>query len=59
MGLTFADLLTTNVDMDVIATDFYYGGPEDSVLGLTVTPLGEQYLGLPDDIAGIPQSENS
>ena len=53
VGLTFADLLATNVDMDVVATDFYYGGPGDSVLGLTVTPLGEQYLGLPDDIAGM------
>jgi hypothetical protein len=52
LGLTGTDMLTTSVDMDVIAQDFYFGGPGDSVNGLTVTPLGEQYLGLPDDIVG-------
>jgi hypothetical protein len=41
-----------NVDMTVYADDFYYGGPGDVVEGLTVAPLGEQYLGLPEDIAG-------
>ncbi len=46
-----------NVDMDVYADDFYYGGPGDAVLGLTVAPLGEQYFGIPDDIAG--KSEGS
>jgi hypothetical protein len=52
LGLTDADMLTTNVDMEVFATDFYYGGPGDSILGLTVTPLGEQYFGVPADVPG-------
>jgi hypothetical protein len=38
--------------MNVIAQDFYYGGPGDAVTGLTVTPLGERYFGIPADIAG-------
>ena len=52
IGLTGTDMLSTNVDMYVIAQDFYYGGPGDLVDGLTVTPLGEQYFGIPEDIAG-------
>ncbi len=52
VGLTGTDMLSTNVDMDVIAQDFYYGGPGDLVEGLTVTPLGERYFGIPADIAG-------
>jgi hypothetical protein len=52
VGLTGTDMLTTNVDMVVYTQDFYFGGPGDWVYDLTVTPLGEQYLGLPDDIAG-------
>jgi len=52
IGLTGTDMLNTNVDMGVFAEDFYYGGPGDSVGGLTVTPLGEQYFGIPSDIAG-------
>jgi hypothetical protein len=52
IGLTGADMLTTNVNMTVEAFDFYYGGPGDFVDGLTVTPLGEQYYGIPEDIAG-------
>jgi hypothetical protein len=51
IGLTGTDMLSTNVDMEVIAEDFYYGGPGDFVGGLTVTPLGEQYFGIPSDIA--------
>ncbi|MDX1614537.1 MAG: S8 family serine peptidase [Candidatus Promineifilaceae bacterium] len=42
----------TNVNMAVEAFDFYYGGPGDFVGGLTVTPLGEQYLGIPEDLPG-------
>jgi hypothetical protein len=38
--------------MHVYAQDWYYGGPGDEVTGLTVTPLGEQYYGMPEDIAG-------
>lgn len=52
IGLTAADLLSRNVDMSVLAQDFYFGGPGDEIDGLTVTPLGEQYFGQPADIAG-------
>ena len=52
VGLTGTDLLATNVDMEVIAQDFYFGGPGDFVGGLTVTPLGEQYFGQPADVPG-------
>jgi hypothetical protein len=38
--------------MDVIAQDFYYGGPGDIVTGLTVTPLGERFYGVPNDVPG-------
>jgi hypothetical protein len=47
-----ANMLNTQVNMDVIAQDFYYGGPGDMVTGLTVTPLGEQFYGVPNDVAG-------
>jgi hypothetical protein len=46
------NLLATNVNMDVIAQDFYYGGPGDLVQGLTVTPLGERFYGEPNDVPG-------
>ena len=52
VGLTGTDMLSTNVNMSVEAFDFYYGGPGDLVSGLTVTPLGEQYFGIPSDIPG-------
>ena len=52
IGLTGTDMLATNVDMDVYAQDWYYGGPGDWVTDLTVTPLGEQYFGIPEDLAG-------
>jgi hypothetical protein len=52
IGMNAANLLTTNVDMDVIAQDFYYGGPGDIVEGLTVTPLGERFYGEPNDVPG-------
>jgi hypothetical protein len=52
IGMNAADFLTTQVDMDVVAQDFYFGGPGDEVTGLTVTPLGERYFGIPGDIAG-------
>ena len=41
-----------NVDARFEAQDWYYGGPGDVIDGLTIAPLGEQYLGLPDDIPG-------
>jgi minor extracellular serine protease Vpr len=52
IGMNAANLLNTQVNMDVIAQDFYYGGPGSEVLGLTVTPLGEQFYGEPVDLAG-------
>jgi hypothetical protein len=52
IGLTGTDMLATNVDMSVEAFDFYYGGPGDFVDGLTVTPLGEQFYGVPSDVPG-------
>jgi hypothetical protein len=41
-----------NVDAEVFAQDWYYGGPGDLITGLTIAPLGEQYFGIPEDIAG-------
>jgi hypothetical protein len=52
IGMNAANLLATQVNMDVIAQDFYYGGPGDIVAGLTVTPLGERFYGVPSDVAG-------
>jgi subtilisin family serine protease len=52
VGLNDTDMLTTNVDMDVVAQDFYYGGLGDLVEGLTVTPLGERFYGVPSDVPG-------
>ncbi|MDP2623229.1 MAG: S8 family serine peptidase [Actinomycetota bacterium] len=52
VGLTGTDMLSTNVDIEVVAQDFYFGGPGDSVGGLTVTPLGEGFFGIPTDIPG-------
>lgn len=52
IGMNAANLLATNVNMDVVAQDFYYGGPGDEVTGLTVTPLGERFYGVPNDVAG-------
>jgi len=47
-----ANLLSTNVNMAVVAQDFYFGGPGDVVENLTVTPLGERFYGEPVDLAG-------
>jgi minor extracellular serine protease Vpr len=52
IGFNAENMLDSNVNMDVIAQDFYYGGPGDIVEGLTVTPLGERFYGLPNDIPG-------
>lgn len=40
------------VDVEAFAFDFYFGGPGDEVDPFTVSPLGERFLGLPDDVAG-------
>ncbi len=52
VGLTGTDMLVTNVNMHVYTQDWYYGGPGDTVEGLTVTPLGEQHFGIPHDVPG-------
>ncbi len=52
IGMTDADMLATNVDIAVEAFDWYNGGPGDFIDGLTVTPLGERFFGLPLDVAG-------
>lgn len=52
IGMNAANLLSTQVDMAVVAQDFYFGGPGDEVTGLTVTPLGERYVGVPEDLPG-------
>ena len=59
IGLTGTDILATPVDMDVFAQDFYYGGPGDLVEGLTVTPLGEQHYGAPNDLPGNTYDETA
>jgi len=50
VGLTGTDMEATNVDIAVEAQDWYYEGPGDFIDGLTVTPLGEQYYGIPADV---------
>jgi hypothetical protein len=57
IGLSRADIQSTNVDAFVVVQDFYYGGPGDLVprfgkAPLTITPLGEQYFALPEDMPG-------
>lgn len=52
IGMSGTDLLATNVNMVVLAQDFYFGGPSDLVEGLTVTPLGERFYGEPTDVPG-------
>ncbi len=54
IGLSGADLLTTNVDvLEVTATDWYYGGPGDIIEGpITITPYGERYFGSVPDVPG-------
>ena len=52
IGMNSDDPLTTRVDVDVVAQDFYFGGPGDAVNDLTVTPLGERFYGFTGDVAG-------
>jgi len=52
IGMNAVNLGVTQVNMDVIAQDFYYGGPGDLVEGLTVTPLGERFYGVANDVTG-------
>ena len=43
VGLTLADFGTREIDANVLATDFYFGGPGDQILGLTLVPGGERF----------------
>lgn len=52
VGLTGTDMLKTNVDMIVATFNGYYLNPPDLVEGLTVTPLGERYYTIPEDVVG-------
>jgi subtilisin family serine protease len=53
IGMNATNLLTTSVNMAVLAQDFYFGGPGDLIENLTVTPLGERYFATEiEDIAG-------
>ncbi|MEM7077232.1 MAG: S8 family serine peptidase [Pseudomonadota bacterium] len=51
-GLSPADFFVTNVNVFALAQDFFFGGPSDALGGITISPLGEQYLGLTADIPG-------
>lgn len=47
-----ADNFFQPVDAQAFAFDFYFGGPGDEVDPFTISPLGERFLGLPEDVAG-------
>ena len=36
------------INVSVITDDFYFGGPGDQILGMTIVPFGEQYVAVPD-----------
>jgi subtilisin family serine protease len=57
VGLTGTDMLATSVKMRVDTLDYYFGGPGDSVDGLTVTPLGERYFAEVADIPGLSRGK--
>ena len=59
VGLTGTDMLNTTVNLAVFAQDFYYGGPGDLIEGLTVTPLGERFYGVPSDVDGKTNVEDA
>jgi subtilisin family serine protease len=52
IGMNAEDMLATTVNMRVVAQDFFHGGPGDEIGGLSVTPLGERYFGVPEDVPG-------
>jgi hypothetical protein len=51
VGMSQADFFSP-VDVDALALDFYFGGAEDEVDPFTISPLGERFLGLPQDVPG-------
>lgn len=44
IGMNADDMLVTEIDIDVFAQDFYYGGPGDLLEGLNIVPLGERFF---------------
>ena len=53
VGLTAAAVLSRKVDIAVGAFDFFFGGPGDVLPDiLTITPFGEQFVGVADDMPG-------
>ena len=50
VGLTDADILATNVTAKAYAFDIYFGGPDDETDEFVITPLGERFFGVTDDI---------
>jgi subtilisin family serine protease len=52
LGLTLDDAFTNTVDVAVEAQDFYFGGPGDYIDGMTVSPFGERYYAMVDDVPG-------
>jgi hypothetical protein len=50
VGLSGTDMLATNVDVEAGTFDYYYGASVDVVDGITITPLGEQYVALASDV---------
>lgn len=64
IGMTGADLGVTQVDAIAFTQDFYFGGPGDSITGLTLVPGGEQYVAtlpteiLPNTLATLDVADN-
>jgi minor extracellular serine protease Vpr len=53
VGMNAEDLLTTHVNVNVYAIDNYFTGDvTDSMGPFTITPYGERYYGIPEDIPG-------
>jgi minor extracellular serine protease Vpr len=52
IGMSGADLLTTNVTAKAYAFDIYFGGPDDETDEFVITPLGERFYGVTSDIPG-------
>jgi subtilisin family serine protease len=62
VGLGWDDLAVfgagTNVGLDVVAADIYFGGPGDAVLDLVITPFGEGFYGYNPDGTDVPPLSN-
>ena len=53
VGLGAADILSRNVNAVAGTFDFFFGGPSDALPDVyTITPFGEQFVGVADDMPG-------